>query len=305
MGLGSLEVNSYLMAAAQSQADYLAATYVISSGENGHVGVGGSNASDRAYAFGYGDGKAITVSENWAGTGSMTAEELVYSSFWADYAHQNTMLDGWGTHYVDVGVGVAYQEDSGVTYYVLDVGVVNGDDSYTPSNTTSVDPAVVNGTAAVTYVFKPLVTSTPDADGSVWHTVRYGETIDTIAKSYGVTSERIRDLNNMAEGWTLINEGNTLLIYLPGSVTQSAPQTTETPSDITSTPTTAITFTPKPKITNTTIATLAITTVPTTTPIPDPISMEFNSRTLGMILMIICGIGLVGFVGFTFLKPGK
>ncbi len=236
-GLNSLEVNSYLMAAAQSQADYLAATYDIGSGSNGHVGAGGSNATDRAYAFGYGDGKAITVSENWAGTSVMTAEELVYSSFWADAAHQNTMLDGWGTHYQDIGVGVATQE-SGVSFFVMDVGVIDGTESYSPSNNSYVNPAVVNGTAAPTYVFSPLLTSTPASDGNLYHSVRAGDTLFSIAKSYSVTEDRIRDLNSIADGWTMINEGDLLLIKLKTEITPNVGATI-TPTSGTLTPQTA------------------------------------------------------------------
>ncbi len=308
-GLSSLEANSYLMAAAQSQADYLAATYDIGSGANGHVGSGGSNASDRAYAFGYGNGKAITVSENWAGTSTMSAEELVYSSFWADYAHQNTMLDGWGTHYQDIGVGVATQE-TGVTFYVMDVGVVDGSENYTPSNNTYVDPQVVNGTAAVTYVFTPLLTSTPKADGNIYHTVRSGDTLYAIAKSYGVTADRIRDLNGIAEGWTMINEGDVLLILLASEVTKSTGDasitaTESTMDGITSTPTNtmavAATKTPRPKTTYSLPAVMGITVVSSVTPETTPTG--FDTHTLGIVILIVCGLGLIGVVGFSFIKP--
>ena len=308
-GLNSLDVNSNLMAAAQSQADYLAATYDIGSGANGHVGAGGSNASDRAYAFGYGDGKAITVSENWAGTSVMSAEELVYSSFWADAAHQNTMLDGWGTHYKEIGVGVATQ-DGGVSFYVLDVGVVDGSENYSPSNNTYVNPAVVNGTDSPTYVFSPLVTSTPASDGNLYHTVRAGDTLSSIAQSYGVTADRIRDLNSIAEGWTMINEGQLLLIKLKSEITPAA-GTTVTPTVGTTTPQTPTktevkkaTSTPGIQLPSPTYAPLAITVVSSQT--AEPVNLpQSNSRTMGIVLVIICGIGLAGVVAYSFLKPGK
>lgn len=305
-GLGELTANSYLMAAAQSQSDYLAATYVISSGANGHIGAGGTNSSDRAAAFGYGGGKAITVSENWAGTSSMSASELPYSDFWADSAHQNTMLDGWGTHYKDIGVGVS-TNDQGVKFYVMDVGVVEGEGSYTPS-TTNYNASVINGTSEATHVFQPLVTSTPKADGSVHHMVKYGETLSEIAKSYGVTVDQIRELNYMADGWTLINEGEDLLIFKKGSqATYQAKEVTGTPGTgiptmdgtTTPSPTTAFTYTPR-AITHTPFATLVIQSTPTATPVPQAAS---STRSVGVVLLVVCGIGLLAVLGVTFLKP--
>jgi LysM repeat protein len=309
-GLGELTTNSYLMAAAQSQADYLAATYEISSGANGHIGSGGSKPIDRAAAFGYGQGKGILVSENWAGVGpSISASDLVTSSFWADSDHQKTLLDGWGVNYVDIGVGVA--KNGLITYYVLDVGVVDGDSSYTaPSNS-----AIINGTQEVTVVFTPLITSTPHADGSVVHVVKAGETLYAIAKSYGVNIDDIRALNNLADGWTLITEGEKLLIKLNGSKTnpspvpsgtttvstQAASDTTTTPGSIMGTPTLMATYTPRPHATRTIDATSQST--PTTAPVPS--GSGPSSKTLGLIILIVCGIGLLAVVGVNFIKIGK
>lgn len=295
-GLSSLEVNSYLMAAAQSQADYLAATYDIGSGANGHVGAGGSNATDRAYAFGYGGGKAITVSENWVGTATLSASELPTCSYWADSAHQNTMLDGWGSHYQDIGVGVSTNAE-GVKFFVMDVGVTDEKESYSASGDTFVDPAVVNGTAAATYVFHPLVTSTPQADGSVVHVVQYGETLITIAQSYGVKVDQIRELNYMEDGWTAIYEGEKLLIKAKGSTT---PAVTVPSSAVTASPTTAATYTPRAVLTSTPLPTIAITVQPTVTPTSE--TSGFSTRSLGMVLLVVCGLGLVGVVGSSFLK---
>lgn len=301
-GLSTLNVDYSLMAAAQSQADYLASTYIMGSGANGHVGAGGSNATDRAYAFGYGDGKAITVSENWVGSAVLSAAELPTCEYWADAAHQNTMLDGWGTSYQDIGVGVATSEE-GVTYYVMDVGVIDGTESYTPSNNTYVDPGVVNGTAQATYVYVGLVTSTPQADGSIVHVVKYGETLLTIATSYGVTVDQIRELNYMDEGWTAIYEDQQLLIKAKTVTGSTASAQTLTPTlEGTATSTIAPTYTPRASITRTNVpvAVITLAATPTATPAPS----VFSSQTLGIGLVIICGLGLLGVVASGFIKRG-
>jgi LysM repeat protein len=298
-GLGDLSANNYLMAAAQSQADYLASTYDIGSGANGHVGAGGSNATDRAYAFGYGGGKAITVSENWVGTSTLSASELPTCEYWADSAHQNTMLNGWGTKYADIGVGVS-SNDQGVKFFVMDVGVIDGENTYDGTNSNYVDPGVVNGTATV--VFNPLVTSTPRADGSIVHIVQYGETLSTIAKSYGITVDQIRELNYMAEDWTMIFEGEELVVRAKTSTSSTSGTVTVTAtSEGSVTGTTAPTYTPRPARTRTTMPKLVITITASPTPTPAP-GGGFSSQTLGIGLVIICGLGLLGVVGSNFIK---
>jgi uncharacterized protein YkwD len=301
-GYSTLNVDYNLMAAAQSQADYLAATYIMGSGANGHVGAGGSNASDRAYAFGYGSGKAITVSENWVGSAVLSASELPTCEYWADSAHQNTMLDGWGTSYQDIGVGVATSSE-GVSYYVMDVGVIDETEKYSPSNNTYVDPGVVNGTAQATYVYSGLVTSTPNADGSIVHVVKYGETLLSIATAYGVTVDQIRELNYMDEGWTAIFEEEELLIKAKTSTSSTAVSGTGTPTaDVTATATNAPTYTPRAAVTRTSMPVVAITVMPSPTPTPAP--GGFSSQTLGIGLVILCGLGLLGVIGSGFIKRG-
>ena len=43
-----------------------------------------------------------------------------------------------------------------------------------------------------------MTTATPQADGTVTHTVLYGQTLASIAEAYGVTIEQLRELNGMA-----------------------------------------------------------------------------------------------------------
>lgn len=292
-GLPALQVNGQLMAAAQSQADYLAATYDIESNADGHVGAGNSRPIDRAFAFGYGNGYQIDVSENWAGLGpATTASQVVYNPWWADAAHQNTMLDGWGVNYTDVGVGVAKQGI--IVYYVVDVGAITSDQTYvSPSGISSSTGAF--GPAANNTVTL-LATALPAADGSITHIVQEGETLELISESYGVSVETIRELNNMPTGYVLIYPNQELLIKPAGSVDESDIPT-GTPSGPTATVTPVPTFTLRPHPTRTPEATE--TAVPLIAPAGD--SGELTGRqTLGLIVTIVCGLGLVGFIALVF-----
>jgi uncharacterized protein YkwD/LysM repeat protein len=299
-GLSPLQVNSNLMAAAQSQADYLASTYDIQSGADGHVGSGGSRPIDRAYAFGYGGGKEIDVSENWAGLGitGTSPEEVVYNPWWADSAHQNTMLDGWGVNYTDVGIGVANQGT--VYYYVIDVGAVTSDKPYvSPSGTGNGNNPYGDGTQLV---FSPIETAAPAADGSVTHIVKEGQNLLEIALSYGVKIDDIRQLNGMAEGWVLIYPDEELIIKAKGSTTPSADQATVVAGEPTPTATLAPTYTPRPKSTQTQPATATPRLIPSATATPEPAN---PTQMVGFIIIGICGVGLVGFLGFSFKKSNQ
>ena len=64
-----------------------------------------------------------------------------------------------------------------------------------------------------------VILSTPDVDGKIIHTVEAYQTLSTIAKAYGVSVERILNLNSIQENWPL-QIGQKLLID-PGHVTPS------------------------------------------------------------------------------------
>ncbi len=295
-GLPPLQVNNQLMAAAQSQADYLAATYDIESGADGHVGSGGSRPIDRAYAFGYGGGYQIDVSENWAGLGpATTAAQVVYNPWWADSAHQNTMLDGWGVSYTDVGIGVAKQGI--IVYYVIDVGAVTSDQPFvSPSGIGSSTGAYGPASNSSVYL---LETAAPKPDGSVIHVVQEGETLELIARSYGVDIETIQELNNMPTGYVIIYPDQELLIKPAGSVDESEIPTA-TPAGPTATVTPVPTFTPRPRPTRT------MEVTPTSAPLIDVVNSNnqlTGRQTLGLVIAIVCGLGLVGFIALVFRRP--
>jgi LysM repeat protein len=71
------------------------------------------------------------------------------------------------------------------------------------------DPVI--GTSAPSDFIVPIVTSTPDADGLVYHEVQYGQTLWAIAIVYGVKIDEIRALNNLGPT-TDIFQGDRLLV---------------------------------------------------------------------------------------------
>jgi LysM repeat protein len=83
---------------------------------------------------------------------------------------------------------------------------------------------------AQTETVNGLVTSTPNADGSVTHVVKDGESLWSIATAYGVSVEQIQNLNGMTSDFTVINIGQNLLIYAAGSLpTSTVVETVEAP----------------------------------------------------------------------------
>lgn len=56
------------------------------------------------------------------------------------------------------------------------------------------------------------------ADGSIVHTVAAGDTLNSIAVAYKVTVKQIRELNNMAEGFSIIQIGQKLVIKKSGVI---------------------------------------------------------------------------------------
>ena len=92
-------------------------------------------------------------------------------------------------------------------------------------------PANLNVAATGTLL---AATQTPQSDGTIVHTVRKGETIDSIAAAYGVSVQQIRDYNNIPSGG--VSLGQRLLISiayptkLPANATFVIVTSTNTPN---------------------------------------------------------------------------
>ena len=198
-GLPAYNPHPILMQIAQAHADYMAATGSVT-----HYGANGERPFQRALDAGYpvaGDlSQGGFFSENIVG-GRFTAEEAV--AVWqGDAPHLNTMLS---PNLQDVGAGVTKVGD--FIYYVLDAGLAsNSPVIYTPGS-----PGGTPGTPGVSQFIVPVVTSTPDADGLVYHEVQSGQALWSIAIAYGVKIDEIRALNNLPAD-AAIFPGDRLLV---------------------------------------------------------------------------------------------
>ena len=183
-GLAPYTIDPWLMEYAQEHSEYQAS---LQSGTHQHSD--GSLPQD------------IGLIENVAGgdKGVVTAAIVVYE-IWVDWGHRHTLI-GYSTG--EIGAGVALSEN-GQEYYTVDIR---------PGDEVVVTP--ISGTAVS---FDPLVTNTPNEDGSIIHIVKYGETLWSIAQSYGVSVDDIRRLNGMAGDATVIQIGQNLLIGLAHTI---------------------------------------------------------------------------------------
>ena len=274
-GLPALAEDATLDSTAYSTAAQMAAYGVCA-----HIG----NARERIAAAGFGGGSNIFATENIA---CATSGDIGWlQSVWADDVHMWPMTQERYTH---VGAG-AYTGGNGVTYYVLHAAYIGEGGSASSGNV----PEAAQADTAVPSdpLVEPVVTSTPQTDGSIVHVVQYGQALSTIATWYGVTIDQIKQLNNM------INEniyvGQNLIIKLAPTATIT-PTRTVTPRQPTRTP--SLTPTPTRQATPPT---------PTSTTKPDITESlpKLDRQWLGFGLLILSAIGLMLVLYFAFIKPG-
>lgn len=298
-GLYALNPDVYVMSAAQAHSDW-----IVETGNGGHIGAGGSDETIRVGWTGYGNGANIHCDEAWAS--GTNVEDVVYSS-WADWVHQGVMLDYWGNGYTDVGAGVSDQ-GNGRYVFVLDVCMVSGKPSANRPTAvnTPVDGnfnGIIEPTADTSQIMMSVIKATPAADGSVTHTVQYGQSLVQIALAYGTFVKDIRALNNMSEENTLIYPEQKLLIFKGnGNGTQAPKSLLSGTPDLTNQPIQTLdpTFTPRPLITRTPLPEMAL---PSPTPSPLVESPKGSPiQTTGLILVAICGVGILVYMGFSLKK---
>ena len=223
-GYYQIPINSLVMSAAQTHAEWIVAT-----GQGGHIGAGGSDETMRVSWTGYGGGASIQCDESWAG--GRTVDDAVYGA-WTDWVHQEVMLNAWGNRYTDIGGGVAARGD-GKYVFVLNVCMVVGqpssEDVPNRSGSSSV-PTAGSPTAAdpSQYIFG-VTRATPQADGSIRHIVRYGQTLISIAEAYNTTADELRTLNKMGANNTVIWPDQELLIRSGTGVAEPLAAPTPTP----------------------------------------------------------------------------
>ncbi len=271
-GLPAYQVNTILMSIAQQQADYMASIQTVT-----HYGADGTRPFQRALNAGYPLSGDVALggffSENIQAGLNLSAADAV-SEWQGDYDHLNTMLS---PDLTDAGAGVAVVNN--VYYYVLDAGAsgnsapVGGEGTSAPgaSTATPYAPATVSSQ-------QPLITSTPEEDGSVYHTVKSNEALWSIALAYDVKVDEIKKLNGLASNDIYV--GQKLLI--------KKPKAADTP-------------TPEPSVTvtlgiPTSTATRPVTptSTSTVTPIPTPPSSRKSGELVvgGIIVAALLAAGL-------------
>ncbi len=188
-GLPPLQANSALSAAAQNQANYMAAHTIFSS----HTGEGGSTPQSRANAFGY----VGYVSENIVGGTGMTPNQGLI--WWENSpVHYNTLVT---TRYIEAGTG--YATNGSENFYVL---VVGRPSDAPPSNNPS------NNSPAPLFV-TPIQLSEPGEDGSIIHTLQEGQALWSLAAHYEVSLADLMLFNNLAEN-AILHPGDKVIIRL-------------------------------------------------------------------------------------------
>ncbi len=272
-GLPALIEDAILDSTAYATAQTMAANGVCA-----HIG----GARDRIAAAGFGGGATVFATENMACAVSASISDI--QQWWADSVHMMPMTEARYTH---VGAG-AYTGSNGTTYYVLHAAYVYGEASSSVSTAPEV-PAAVE--APSVQLVEPVVTATPQEDGSIVHIVQYGQALDTIATWYGVTIDAIKTLNGLTSNNIYV--GDSLIIKLAPTVTIT-PTRTITPLQPTRTPS----LTPTP-------TKVVIPNTPTPTEEPGLVESlpKLDRQWLGFGLLLISAVGLMLVLYFLFIRP--
>jgi len=260
-GLPTLAVHPVLMALAQRQADGIAA------GLTGHWRPYGLTLGQLLIMDGYPLAGDLTQdgyrSENWIV--SMTAQGAI-DAWLSDDEHSNTMLSEYRS---DIGSSVSMRRDKwgqDQIYVVIETALQtrSGQQQSWARDFLTRLPSVINGTTSINgtpvplsegqYII-PVIRSTARPDGDVVHEVQYGQSLWSIAITYGTTIEQIQKLNNLGDSNTVYEQ--QLLLVQKGA-TQPAVIPTETAtagflSSFSSTPSPTVTQT----VTTTEMSTLS------------------------------------------------
>jgi LysM repeat protein len=277
-GLAPYVVDPAMMAYAQEHSEYQAS-----------IGISTHTHSDGSLPWESG------IQENVAsGSVDFIDIDFIIYQVWADAVHMKPMV-GYASG--GMGVGVAISGDT--VYYTLDV-LPTGTALVAPAPTS--DPAL-SLPAAPASTAEAFATSTPLPDGAVYHVIKTGETLWSIALAYGVTVQRIRELNNIATNSTDIYAGQKLLIVLPGTPYYT-PTLTPTETPLTSpTPSPTQTFTPAPTRTPTHTLAPSLTATLQATPLAERALLASQPggtpwvAALGVVLLMVAAFGLGVWVG--------
>ena len=265
-GLSPYEQNPILMTIAQTHAEYIASTGVLT-----HFDDKGRRPYQRALDAGYSVAGNLSVGGLFTEaifSGSGISDTDVIAA-WLDNSADSPALIS--AEYQDVGVAVTAA--NGVTYYVL----VAGSES---SEAISIVSPTAGTQLAQTGTVLP---NTPFASGEIYHIVQKNEALWSVAILYGTTIAELKALNGLAGDE--IFEGQQLLI-------RRASTETPTPSPVPVTATLGL---------STSTATLPVTPTITQTPTPlpaPPTTMQLGGQVVaGIVIAALVAAGLVSFLG--------
>ncbi len=249
--------------------------------------LGYSSVSSRCSQYGFGGGKTVFVTENWAAHPNMTIDIL--AGYWSDADH---MIPATWEQYRYVGVGIATDE-RGYTYYILHAGAISGEamPAANPTSSGGSTNSQVAATQDTSNIVQPVLTATPNEDGATFHIVEYGQALFTIATWYGVTVEEIKSLNTLTSD--AIYVGQKLLIRAKPTVTITPTRTATVPQ-----PTRTLTSTQVPPT-----ARATVTATPTPKPSVGRLVKEIDRQYLGFGILVISAVGFLIVFYSSFLKP--
>lgn len=221
-GLAPLNTHPILMQIAQAEANGIA------NGAGGHWRPDNVTLGQWLIMLGYPLSGDLSLdgyrSENWVA--ASTVDEAI-SAWLSDEPHTNTMLS---PNRSDIGAGVAVGDQ---VYLVIETALQTNtgqqqSDAYDILTGIPMTQAVYSGSATQSvadgfpeYVI-PVMRSTARPDGDVFHKVQNGQTLWSIAVTYGTTINRLRALNNLGLG-TIVYPDQVLLVQK--GATQPAPVT--------------------------------------------------------------------------------
>ncbi len=269
------QVNSILMSIAQTHADTIADTGIVT-----HFDANGLRPYQRAIEAGYSVAGDLSLGgffdENIHSGANLSPAGAV--TFWkGDASNLNTMLSA---DFKDVGAGMAIV--NGVTYYVLNAGSESGIPAATSTPTFSSPEFIISTAGAAGTQAVVVMVSTPFDNGEIYHVVQKNEALWSISIAYGTTIEQLKLLNVLTADE--IFEGQTLLVKKPVPVTTTpSPVVTATFGIPTSTATIPVT----------------LTVTSTSTPLPKaPASLQSGGMVVGVIVLIaLLAAGLGSLLG--------
>lgn len=216
-GLPPYSINTILMATAQAQADFLAAT-----GSMTHSGPGGIGFTDRLLAAGYPLAGDLSLggfrAENITGGPEDMPAEAAVNRWTRDALHLNTMIS---PNLTEIGAGVAI--NNGKVFYVIDAALPTTSAAPQASNDSvgGVTPLPVSSPPGIIY---PVTVSTPNANGELIHEVKPGQSLWLIAIGYETKIDEIKSLNNLVDndifpGEKLLIKSGTAVMVVPATET--------------------------------------------------------------------------------------